>query len=152
MHWHAASRAVETEQPDAFIRDPLAAILAGPEALARRKAYDVSPSQGTDKQQQPQLASATESSATKEACSAPERLEDVHRGKMQRPVPRIIMRTRFMDDATLVGVRVQPSAEAKGAFAPTLDHLETAGASACKQVNTDLIRFDHVKNLVRPLP
>ncbi|GIL52676.1 hypothetical protein Vafri_8494 [Volvox africanus] len=78
----AANRALETEEPEPYILDALAAGLCGQEALDARRARDrvAAPAD-------PPVAKAS-------ALLNPEPMA----GSCQRPIPRLIMRTKFFDD------------------------------------------------------
>ncbi|GLI68040.1 hypothetical protein VaNZ11_012363 [Volvox africanus] len=80
----AANRAVETEEPEPYILDPLAAGLCGQEALDARRARDRV------------AAPAVRPVANTSTLLQPEPMAGLH--PCQRPIPRLIMRTKFFDD------------------------------------------------------
>ena len=81
----AAARAAETEREDAFVRDPLAAILAGEKAVRERRA---ALSKGS---------SARPATGELPSATAP-----------QRPITRIVFRTVWFDRAIQTAVGLKP--------------------------------------------
>jgi len=106
----AAARAVESARPDAFVRDPLAEALAGDKALALARAR-----------------AAAAAVAEKAAGAA----ADSGDPAQSRAVPRLVMRTAFLDDAVMVaalGGAVGPGGGGGSAAASRL--LSSPGAAA----------------------
>jgi O-methyltransferase involved in polyketide biosynthesis len=109
----AAARAVEHERADAFIRDPLAEALAGERAMkvARQRAEAAA------------AAAASEQPTTADSSST----------KPSRAVPRLVMRTAFLDDAVLVAAsggaesasarRLLSTQKAADALTPLAEHV-----------------------------
>ncbi len=107
-----AARAEESERADAYVRDPLAAILAGRKAMrARKRFFAARPKEAPSDDKQPS--------------SAPEQQQQ----RQGRPIPRLVFRTLFFDHAIQAAVGLGPAAMFRG--------LQAAqGGRACAQVST----------------
>eukprot|EP00878_Enallax_costatus_P023758 GHUV01025298.1.p1 GENE.GHUV01025298.1~~GHUV01025298.1.p1 ORF type:complete len:506 (+),score=168.56 GHUV01025298.1:180-1697(+) len=178
----AAARAVESLRPDAFVVDPLACILAGPQAMAKYKDEQSDASADTSKSsssQQQQTSSQSVVEHDSEDHVAQQQGQEVHimlqqdnsrvsgpsqevqvssnacpsqppdplpsrsqpsqqltqnqQHPEQRPVPRLIMRTVFFDDAILAAVG-SPSERSSEAMGAVLEKCKQQGLPFCRQV------------------
>ncbi|KAI8473409.1 MAG: S-adenosyl-L-methionine-dependent methyltransferase [Monoraphidium minutum] len=132
----AAARAAESEREDRFIYDPLASVLAGRKALARH---------GLRPRNVLLLArSAPEAPAAPPGWSRRDTGELTRAAAAvcaafvppDRPVPRLVMRTRFFDDAVLAAAwgGGRPAPDALLATAGAVEALADAGHGPCQQV------------------
>jgi len=151
----SAARAAESERDDRFVYDPLASVLAGRRALSRYKlrphnvlliprTAPIAPAAPAGWSQRNAAAAA----ATAAAAAADDATSEAGAGARAtsstltaftppaRPVPRLVMRTRFFDDAVLAATwgSGMPAPDALGPTAATVDALADAGHGPCRQV------------------
>ena len=135
-HTPAAARAAESEREDRFIYDPLASVLAGRKALSRhglrpRNVLLLSRSEPVAPAAPPGWAQRAGGGLTRAAAALVASFSPP-----ARPVPRLVMRTRFFDDAVLAatwaGGRGAP--DARLATTQTVEALSDAGHGPCQQV------------------
>ncbi|GLC40669.1 hypothetical protein PLESTM_001099500 [Pleodorina starrii] len=124
----AANRAVETEQPEPYIVDPLAAGLCGREALEARRARDRPTERPSD----------AASTAAPPAGEQPAGTQPQPQPQLQRPIPRLIMRTKFFDDVVTAvtwrgaGAGAEPAS--RGCHAQLAATAASGAAGTCLQV------------------
>lgn len=134
----AAARAIESLRPDALFVDPFASLLAGPKAMARHQGADSADNQSVATN----TLAAAAAAVPQEPNSSTQQQQDIIQQQQQqtdmqqdegRQVSRLVLRTVFFDEATLL-LTGRPAPRSDTVLAAVAAHIQQHKLPPCRQV------------------